>query len=467
MPIQKDGNGVIQYTDKIDKFESDSTGVHQSNSFFVADNNDQLKQVKFDSSEQATNTTVVLKTKAASPNGTVTITFPDVDTTLGAGGAGASFTIIQPDSGTSPTATGSTDTLTLTSANNRLTISGNSATDTITFTVNESNIDHGSIAGLSDDDHAQYALLAGRVGGQTLNGGNAASETLTLTSTAHATKGAVVLGQSVKEFSNGRLVVGDITGSAPSTNNEITMRARGGSGRMTLVSSGGQDWHLYPSNGNLQICRSAFDVTGIGLDTSSRFYTGDGSPLAMASFSNAGSTNTSIGALSASDCVVEIRNRSNTASNFSGLVFEGQGTAWDVGLFGIHTAHTSGSQTGYLEVWATTSGTRTKALTVKSSDITHNIGVSFPFVTKTGAYTITDSDYYIAADASGGAFTLTLPTAVGRAGKTYVIKRINTGPDVTLATTSSQTIDGSATKLLGTQWVSRTVFSDGSNWLLI
>ncbi len=41
-----------------------------------------------------------------------------------------------------------------------------------------------------------YALLAGRAGGQTLNGGTGASEVLLLKSTAHATKGQIQLGSS-------------------------------------------------------------------------------------------------------------------------------------------------------------------------------------------------------------------------------------------------------------------------------
>jgi len=50
---------------------------------------------------------------------------------------------------------------------------------------------HDLLTGLSDDDHPQYPLLAGRNGGQTLIGGQAASEHLTLQSTAHATRGYV------------------------------------------------------------------------------------------------------------------------------------------------------------------------------------------------------------------------------------------------------------------------------------
>lgn len=51
--------------------------------------------------------------------------------------------------------------------------------------------DHGGQDGLSDDDHTQYALLAGRSGGQTLIGGTASGENLTLQSTSHATRGAI------------------------------------------------------------------------------------------------------------------------------------------------------------------------------------------------------------------------------------------------------------------------------------
>lgn len=41
-------------------------------------------------------------------------------------------------------------------------------------------IDHGTLLGLSDDDHTQYVLLAGRSGGQTLYGGTGADEHLSL-----------------------------------------------------------------------------------------------------------------------------------------------------------------------------------------------------------------------------------------------------------------------------------------------
>lgn len=53
---------------------------------------------------------------------------------------------------------------------------------------------HSALTGLSADDHTQYALLAGRSGGQTLIGGTASGNGLTLQSTSHATKGLITFG---------------------------------------------------------------------------------------------------------------------------------------------------------------------------------------------------------------------------------------------------------------------------------
>lgn len=56
-------------------------------------------------------------------------------------------------------------------------------------------IDHGQLlaASLLDDDHTQYALLAGRAGGQSLYGGINSGDNLVLYSTAHATPGQIDL----------------------------------------------------------------------------------------------------------------------------------------------------------------------------------------------------------------------------------------------------------------------------------
>lgn len=69
--------------------------------------------------------------------------------------------------------------------------------DVTTDTFSKNTIDHGVIAGLTDDDHAQYLLLAGRSGGQAVTGGTGSGDDLTLTSTSHATKGEVKIASGV------------------------------------------------------------------------------------------------------------------------------------------------------------------------------------------------------------------------------------------------------------------------------
>lgn len=64
-----------------------------------------------------------------------------------------------------------------------------------------------------------------------------------------------------------------------------------------------------------------------------------------------------------------------------------------------------------------------------------------------------------------GTTTVTLPTAVGNT-NLYSIKNVGTGT-VTIATTSSETIDGSITAQLIVRYVSVDLISDGSNWNVI
>lgn len=89
-------------------------------------------------------------------------------------------------------------------------------------------------------------------------------------------------------------------------------------------------------------------------------------------------------------------------------------------------------------------------------------------VSKTGTYSATVNDSLVKADATGGAFTVTLPTAVGVAGKTYTVKRMNGGANaVTVACSAAETIDGAATYALSSQYAVVTVVSDDSNWLIV
>lgn len=99
-------------------------------------------------------------------------------------------------------------------------------------------------------------------------------------------------------------------------------------------------------------------------------------------------------------------------------------------------------------------------------------GVSGSAVTKTGAYTLTTSDHVVLADATSGAFALTLPTAVGYSG-IFFIRAINTNMNqVTIQTTGGQTIDGSGSIVIGTlasgaTYLAVTLISDGANWRIV
>lgn len=98
-----------------------------------------------------------------------------------------------------------------------------------------------------------------------------------------------------------------------------------------------------------------------------------------------------------------------------------------------------------------------------------SVSVTNSVASKTSNYTLLTSDFQINGDASGGAFTLTLPTAVGNTGKEFVLFRTDQtfANIITIATTGGQTINGVSTKTLATQYESWRLISDGANWLVL
>lgn len=91
-------------------------------------------------------------------------------------------------------------------------------------------------------------------------------------------------------------------------------------------------------------------------------------------------------------------------------------------------------------------------------------------VQKTAAYTATVANQIILVDSTSATVTITLPTAVSINGRRYTVKdwkgKAATN-NITIATTSSQTIDGVTTKVLTVNYQSYTVVSDGANWAVI
>jgi hypothetical protein len=94
--------------------------------------------------------------------------------------------------------------------------------------------------------------------------------------------------------------------------------------------------------------------------------------------------------------------------------------------------------------------------------------ISVAITRRTANYTLTDTDCIVACDASAGAFTISLPSAVGIAGRMYTIKKVDGSPNpVTIVPHGTQTIDGASSYVLSFQGQYVTIVSDGSHWLVI
>ena len=85
--------------------------------------------------------------------------------------------------------------------------------------------------------------------------------------------------------------------------------------------------------------------------------------------------------------------------------------------------------------------------------------------TVTASGNVNPLDSLIRVDATGGAVTLTLETAVGCDGRMHSFKLIDASANgMTADGNGSETIDGAATKSTTTQYASFTLVSNGVSW---
>lgn len=149
-----------------------------------------------------------------------------------------------------------------------------------------------------------------------------------------------------------------------------------------------------------------------------------------------------------------------TAARFISAVFKdpSSGNIW------AQVSGTSPSQAlaiGNAGVLTTTFTTKATSGTIVLNGLLSTL--NYAYVAKTALYTATTTDLVI--DCTSGTFTVTLPTAVGIAGRVYIIKNSGVGT-ITMAGTSAQTFDGVTSPTLATK-VAAQYQSDGANWIKI
>jgi hypothetical protein len=95
-----------------------------------------------------------------------------------------------------------------------------------------------------------------------------------------------------------------------------------------------------------------------------------------------------------------------------------------------------------------------------------NLSLAFNARTIGGAV-VADNMDFILADATAGAFTISLPAVADAEGYTVVIKKIdNTTNNITVDAGAGYAIDGSQTAIIINQWDAIRIWCDGKSWYI-
>lgn len=100
--------------------------------------------------------------------------------------------------------------------------------------------------------------------------------------------------------------------------------------------------------------------------------------------------------------------------------------------------------------------------------ITFTKSVNFAYNAVSTNTTLDATYCVVSVDCTGGARTITLPTAVGIGGRQYTIRKLDaSGNAVTIDGDGSETINGATTKALAAQYDVATIMSNGANWVVL
>jgi hypothetical protein len=90
--------------------------------------------------------------------------------------------------------------------------------------------------------------------------------------------------------------------------------------------------------------------------------------------------------------------------------------------------------------------------------------IALPYRSVTATYTIDATDYTV--NCTSNTFTVNLPTAVGIAGRIYIIKNSGTSTTITVDANGTETIDGLLTQTITTP-LALKLQSTGSGWIIL
>lgn len=93
--------------------------------------------------------------------------------------------------------------------------------------------------------------------------------------------------------------------------------------------------------------------------------------------------------------------------------------------------------------------------------------VQLPIITITNHLTLNDTHHTVLCNTSGLSINVTLPTAIGKEGRIYRIKKIHASNSVNLLTTSAQTIDSVTSRTISITNETVVVQSDNANWWVV
>ena len=92
-------------------------------------------------------------------------------------------------------------------------------------------------------------------------------------------------------------------------------------------------------------------------------------------------------------------------------------------------------------------------------------GLSLPLTTPPpGNYTLVESDYLVLIS---GNVIITVPSAAGRPGKYYHLKKIDSGTVTTVAATAPETLDGMPSVKVRLQYTNLMIVSNNNVWLIL